>query len=73
MISHPRPCPLAYAWILEDGSVCCWAEPSREQLKQRSDPGGAEIRAVHLVPVAEYRKLRRALWFMPAEDPDEEL
>ena len=59
-------CPRAYAWQLEEGELCRWAEPNRGQLRMRtavrkrvgSQPSpGARIVGVHLVPVGRYREL----------------
>lgn len=49
-----KPLPaFAYAWMLEDGSLCYWAEPSRNKLLKEDDkpsPGAVIVR-VELVRV----------------------
>lgn len=53
--------PPAYAWRLETGHLCYWAEPSSEQLQERSRPSpGATVARVRLVPIEDYQRMLAA-------------
>ena len=40
----------AYAWMLEDGSLCYWAAPTKDELVRNGKPGpGAKAVRVELV------------------------
>lgn len=51
----------AWAWQLEDGSVCYWAQPSKEQLKKdRNKPSpGAKPIPVYLIVRKEFKNAEK--------------
>jgi len=50
--------PRAYAWELEEGDMCSWAEPRRDQLTERSKPSpGAKAVCVRIVREKDWRRL----------------
>ena len=50
-----------YAYELEDGSLCCWAEPTLEKLtKPKPSPGARKV-AVILVKRSDWIKLQKGM------------
>lgn len=52
----------AYAWELESGEICMWAEPDKHRLLERSRPSSeAVVVAVRIIKESDYRKMRKSL------------
>ena len=54
--------PMAWVWQLEDGSLCHWAEPSKDVLIMNSNKPspGAIPKCVRLILNSEYLALRKS-------------
>jgi hypothetical protein len=49
---------IGWAWMLEDGSLCRWAEPNAEQLRRADRPSpGAKRVCVRMIKESEWRRL----------------
>ena len=61
MSKIPKPVR-AFAWRLEDGSICHWAEPTRTELERKMKPSpGAKPVEVFLYTRGQLAKLRTIL------------
>jgi len=47
-----------WAWRLEDGSLCRWAQPYREQLELRPSPGAVAVR-VRIVQSRDWNRIAK--------------
>ncbi len=58
MPKRKRDHPIAWTWRLEDGSLCLWADVTKEDLVKGGMPSpDAKPVCVRLVPNVEYREL----------------
>jgi hypothetical protein len=56
-----------WAWELEEGTLCYWAEPTKEQLRARSSPStDAKPLPVRIVREADWRKIMKRLEILDA-------
>ena len=59
--SSRRHHPPGYAWRLEEGALCFWAEPSKDALVKRRKPSpGAVATRVRIVPIDDYKAMLAA-------------
>lgn len=60
-MKKPSPYGHGWGWQLEEGQLCNWAEPSREQLVAKGSPGCCKPVAVRIVLEKDFRKLLKRL------------
>lgn len=47
-MTEPGKNATAYAWQLEDGSLCRWAEPTRQELEDGRESPGPDAKIVRV-------------------------
>lgn len=56
----PANAPFAWAWMLEDGGLCYWAEPDKARLQSQGKPSpNAKAVCVRLIKHADFLELVR--------------